>query len=174
MKEEKYGAVLIDPDKASSPGMRKAANACPYGAISFESDATDAKAGLCNMCIDRLEQGLKPVCVMSCPLRTLDFDTLENLQKKYGTNSDLEGMPSSATAKPAVVFKPVQARKPPLVLYDANKALAVNAKRPVGPALYSSPSDVTDIPAGLIAKNKLVMTAKNVAEFMYYTRDNES
>ena len=43
-KEGKYGAVLIDPEKATDPKLRVAAAACPYGAIVFESDAPDAKA----------------------------------------------------------------------------------------------------------------------------------
>jgi anaerobic dimethyl sulfoxide reductase subunit B (iron-sulfur subunit) len=128
---------------------------------------------MCNMCIDRLEQDLKPVCVMACPGRALDFDTLENLQKKYGTSRDLEGMPSSAEVKPAVVFK-AAAQKKQLVAYDVNKALAINATRPYSPPLYSSPSDVTDIPEGLITRNKLVMKAKNISELIHYTRDNES
>ncbi len=173
LKEEKYGAVLIDPLKASSPGMRKAANACPYGAIVFESDATDAKASLCTMCIDRLEQGLKPICVMSCPQRAFDFDTLDNLQAKYGTSSDLDGLPSSTEAKPAVVFKPALPKKQ-LVPYDANQALLINAKRPVGPALYNSATDVTDIPAGLISRNKPVLKTTTTKDLMHYTADNES
>jgi len=178
-KEEKYGAVLIDPEKANSPSLRKAWMACPYNAISFESDAPDAKAGMCTMCIDRLEQGLKPICVMACPLRALDFDTLENLQKKYGTLRDIEGMPSSALAKPAVVFKPMDQHKQ-IVPYDVNRALQINAKRQLnmqgkpGLDVYSAPSDVTDLPEGLIGKNKLVMKAKNVQDFMYLTTDNES
>lgn len=135
MKEEKYGAVLIDPDKASSPNMKKAWNACPYGAMTFESDAADAKASMCTMCIDRLEQGLKPVCVEACPQRALDFDTLENLQKKYGTNSDLPGMPSSAQVKPAVIFKALGDKRQ-IVPYDANRALTLMGDRSPQPTLY--------------------------------------
>jgi anaerobic dimethyl sulfoxide reductase subunit B (iron-sulfur subunit) len=65
-KEEKYGAVLIDPDKARSIDLRKANEACPYGAIQFDSDAMDATASKCTMCIDRLEQGMIPICVETC------------------------------------------------------------------------------------------------------------
>jgi anaerobic dimethyl sulfoxide reductase subunit B (iron-sulfur subunit) len=172
-KEEKYGAVLIDPEKASSPSMRKAWEACPYGVIMFDSDAPIAKASMCNMCIDRLEQGLKPVCVMSCPQIALDFDTLENLQTKYGTNRDLPDLPSSATVSPAVIFKPALPKKQ-LVSYDANAALQINAKRPKGPALYNSPSDVTDIPEGLISRNKPVLKAQSLKDALHYTTDNES
>lgn len=172
-KEEKYGAVLIDPDKAKSPSLRAAWLACPYGAITFESDAPDATAGKCNMCIDRLEQGMNPICIMVCAQRALDFDTIENLQKKHGTNQDLEGMPASTKVKPAVVFKASLPKKQ-LVPYDVNKALQINATRPVGPPFYSAASDVTEIPEGLITRNKLVIKAKNTEEFLHYTRDTES
>src|SRR3990170_881513 len=42
-KEAKYGAVLIDPAGNPSPDLRAAANACPYGAITFRSDNVDEK-----------------------------------------------------------------------------------------------------------------------------------
>ena len=105
-KEDKYGAVLIDPDKAKSIDLRKANQACPYGAIQFDSDAMDATASKCTMCIDRLEQGMMPVCVNACPFRALDFGPLDTLLTKYGTNRDLEDVPSSATTTPSVIFKP--------------------------------------------------------------------
>jgi anaerobic dimethyl sulfoxide reductase subunit B (iron-sulfur subunit) len=156
IKEPKYGAVLIDPDKATSSDLKAAWEACPYGAISFDSDSPDSTAYKCDMCIDRLEGGLLPACVLACPTRALDFGKLIDMQAKYGTNSDLEEMPSSTTVKPAVVFKPMTPKKQ-LVPYDANAALQLMAKRGSLPDLYSSPSDVTTIPAGVIARDKLDM-----------------
>ena len=70
-KEPKYGAVLIDPAQATSANLRAAWEACPYGAIVFDSDLPSAKASKCTMCIDRLEQSLQPVCVMSCMMESL-------------------------------------------------------------------------------------------------------
>ncbi len=173
-KEDKYGAVLVDPDKASSPSMRQAWQACPYGAIVFDSDAPIANASKCNMCIDRLEQGLKPICVMSCVTRALDFDTLETLQNKYGTNRDLEGLPNSAQTNPAVIFKPKVAAKKSLVTFDPNKALQINARTPTGTQFYASPSDVTGIPDGLMTRNKLVLKATSVEDLQHYTTTTES
>jgi Fe-S-cluster-containing dehydrogenase component len=85
-KEDKYGAVLIDPDKANDPNLKAAWNACPYGAITFDSDSPDSTAYKCNMCIDRLEQGKQPICVMSCPQRALDFGPLDQMTEKYGNS----------------------------------------------------------------------------------------
>jgi Fe-S-cluster-containing dehydrogenase component len=67
-KEEKYGAVLVKPDRCQ--GSRKCWQVCPYGAPQFEGDGPGKKMSKCTMCIDRLEQGLKPICVLSCSMRT--------------------------------------------------------------------------------------------------------
>ena len=170
IKEGKYGAVLIDPDKATSGSLKDAWDACPYGAISFDSDAPNSKAYKCDMCVDRLEMGKLPACVMVCPVRALDFGVLTDLQKKYGSSMDLDGMPSSAVATPAVIFKPMNAKKV-LVPYDANEALGLLAKRDPLPPLFSTPSDATDIPAGTISRDKLNMKASG-DELMLRTMDD--
>ncbi len=81
-KEEKYGAVLVDPDKCKGAG--ECFKACPYGAPQFDRDGPERKMSKCTMCIDRLEDGLKPICVLSCSLRALDFGPLDELLEKYG------------------------------------------------------------------------------------------
>jgi anaerobic dimethyl sulfoxide reductase subunit B (iron-sulfur subunit) len=105
-------------------------------------------------------------------MRALDFDTLENLTSKYGTSRDLEDMPSSATSQPAVVFKPKDVKKQ-YIPYDANKAIQLLARRDPLPPVYNSPSDVTDIPEGMVGRSKLVMKPRNVSELMQTTRNNE-
>jgi DMSO reductase iron-sulfur subunit len=81
-KEDKYGAVLVDTTKCK--GERKCWEACPSGAPQFEGDDPGLKMSKCTMCIDRLEQGLKPICVLSCSLRALEFGPIEELNEKYG------------------------------------------------------------------------------------------
>jgi len=169
-KEGDFGAVLID--SAACKGTRQCFVACPYGAPTFASDTPGEKANMCHMCIDRLEQGVKPICVLACGMRALDFDTMDNLHKKYGTNADLLGMPSSKDTTPSVVYKPHPPHKQ-LVPYDVNRALTINAKRSGSPDLYSSPTDVTNIPAGMISKSKLVIKANNAADFMHYTANSD-
>ncbi len=105
-KEPKYGAVLLDPNRAVGPNVRAAWEACPYGSIAFDGDGADATAYKCNMCVDRLENNQLPACITACPNRALDFGLLTDLQKQYGTNQQLDGMPSAQETNPSVVFKP--------------------------------------------------------------------
>lgn len=90
-KEEKYGAVLVDPEKCT--GARKCWQACPYGAPQFAGNEPGLKMSKCTMCIDRLEEGLKPLCVLSCSMRALEFGPLDELMKKYSNLRRLEDIP---------------------------------------------------------------------------------
>ena len=84
-KEEKYGAVLVDREKCQ--GSRRCWEACPYGAPQFEGDQPGAKMTKCTMCIDRLEKGLKPICVLSCSMRALEFGPLNDMIQSYGNRN---------------------------------------------------------------------------------------
>ncbi len=172
IKEPSYGAVLVDPALANSPNLKAAWVACPYGAIAFDSDAPDSNAVKCTMCVDRLQQGLFPACVTACTTRALDFDTMDNLKLKYGTNQQLTDMPSPST-KPSIVFKPLTPRKA-LVPYDAAAALTLLGSRPSPmPPVFTDPSTVTSVPAG-VTRDHPVFHAKSSAEFMVITSDDTS
>ncbi|HUL30340.1 MAG TPA: 4Fe-4S dicluster domain-containing protein [Thermodesulfobacteriota bacterium] len=169
-KEEKYGAVLVDNEKCD--GCRRCYDACPYGSLVFENDELGVKAEKCTMCIDRLDQGLKPVCVLSCSCRALDFDLLSHLAMRYGNKRDLEDMPESHIAKPAVIFKP-HAAKRQLVTYNAERGLELMMKRDPLPAVYTSTSEIKEIPKGMIGRDKLVLKHGSGDDLMCYTRSDE-
>ena len=169
-KEEKYGAVLVDSAKCD--GCRLCYDACPYGSLVFETDELGTKAQKCTMCIDRLDQGLKPICVLSCSCRALDFDLLGSLTMKYGETRDLEDMPESHITKPAVLFKP-HAAKRKLVTYDTERALELLMKRDPLPAIYMSTAEVKKIPRGMVGRGELVIKHGSVADLMYHTRNDE-
>jgi len=178
-KEPKFGAVLIDPAKAKtqSQDLRKANDACPYGAIVFDSDATDATAGKCTMCVDRLSQGLLPVCVASCGTQAFEFGPLADLQQKFGTLKQLPGMPDPSISQPAAIFKAQMPRKQ-IVPYDANRALQLWQQRgPTAtsstPLVFQSASDVTNPQTDRVLKNKLVFHYENNAQLIYYTTQDE-
>jgi len=174
-KEEKYGAVLVAPDKCE--GTRKCWKACPYGAPQYEGDEPGIKMSKCNMCIDRLEQGLKPICVLSCSMRALEFAPLGELERRYGNLKRVEDMPKDSITKPAVVFKPADPKKQ-VIPWDSNRALELWQKRqphngePL-PDIFTEISDVTQAPEAIVGRNRLVLKARNTKELMYYTTDNE-
>ena len=172
-KEGKYGAVLIDPNVCV--GARSCFAACPYGAPTFASDAQGEQANMCHMCVDRLETGLQPICVMSCSQRALDFDTLANLQKKYpNALKTLPEAPDPTITTPSVLYKALTPHVVgKLVPYDVPTTLSLAQKRgslnPDGTAaadLFTATTDVTTIPAGLILRNKLVLKPANAQELM--------
>jgi len=147
-KEEKYGAVLVDPDKCE--GTRKCWKACPYGAPQYEGDEPGIKMSKCNMCIDRLEQELKPICVLSCSMRALEFAPISELERRYGNLRRIEDIPKESITKPAVVFKPTDPKKQ-VVPWDSNRALELWQKRqphngePL-PGIFTEISNVTQAP----------------------------
>jgi len=169
-KEEQYGAVLIDGEKCI--GCRSCYDVCPYGAPVFETDEADVKAQKCDMCIDRLETGGRPVCVLACPNRALDFGPWSTMTAKYGDRKELEDMPGAGVTKPAVVFKP-HAAKRQIIPYDSKKALELLMKREPLPPVFASPADVTEIPEGMIARDGLVIKHQSAEELMRRTRSDE-
>jgi len=169
-KEDKYGAVLVDSDKCD--GCRLCYDACPYGAILFESDEPTARARKCTLCFERLEKGEKPVCVLSCPLRALDFGPLDELMNAYGAARDLEDLPDSRITRPAVVFNALR-EKQKIVPYDSEKALHLFMMRDPLPQVFNSPSDMTELPDGLVGRGKLVMKHSSAEDLLKWTRNDE-
>ncbi len=173
MKEPNYGAVLIDPDKATTANLKAAWDACPYGAILFDSDAPDSTASKCTMCIDRLSQNKLPACVEVCPMRALDFGPLTDLQAKYGTAMTLPGLPDGKEVKPAVVFK-VKPDKRQVVPYDASRALQLLGQRRSGlPNVYDTASDVASDLPGRIAKTSPLLKPESTSKLMAATMNDE-
>lgn len=174
-KEEKYGAVLVSPEKCT--GERKCWTACPYGVPQFKGDSPGLKMSKCDMCIDRLEKGDKPICVLSCSLRALEFGPIDELKTRFGHLSRLEEMPSDSITRPAVVFKPAEPKKQ-IVSYDPQKALKLWKKRHPDsavdlPDVFKNPAEVMSASEDVVARNRLVLKAKTVEEQNIYTMDDE-
>ena len=159
-KEEKYGAVLVDEDRCQ--GDRKCWQACPYGALQYESDAPGAKVQKCTMCYDRLERGELPSCVLACPARALDFGPIDELEAKYGELKQLTNMPDPDVAHPAVVFTP-QIERREVVPYDAERAVELMKYRAdnLPPVFTDSASAMSRDGIGC---PELVMKSANVAD----------
>lgn len=88
-KEDEFGAVLVDSEKCIGCGACRAA--CPWHVPEYFEDLSRTKIGeerhpkmtKCDMCIDRLRDGLKTACVASCPGRALECGPIEELRRQH-------------------------------------------------------------------------------------------
>ncbi|MFH2040873.1 MAG: 4Fe-4S dicluster domain-containing protein [Chloroflexota bacterium] len=77
------GPVLYDPDKCI--GCRYCMNACPFGVPHFDYDKgliEGAFIDKCTMCPQRIDVGLAPACVATCPTDALEFGERADLITK--------------------------------------------------------------------------------------------
>ncbi|MCL6571399.1 MAG: dimethylsulfoxide reductase subunit B [Bacillus sp. (in: Bacteria)] len=101
-KSKKNGVVTIDQEVCQ--GAQLCVKACPYGAPQYNKKVF--KADKCDFCTDLLEKGEDPVCVSTCPMRAIEFGPIDELRKKYGSVSQIKGMPSSTLTHPNLVISP--------------------------------------------------------------------
>ena len=101
-KREEDGLVLVNEDLCI--GCKSCAMACPYGAPQY--DERKGHMTKCDGCIERTTQGMKPVCVDSCPLRALDWGPIDELRAKHGTVAGVAPLPSASYTHPNIVIQP--------------------------------------------------------------------
>ena len=68
---------IVDIDSTLCIGCRRCEAACPYGAPQFDVEENIVKK--CNMCVDEIEAGRKPYCVMACMMRVLDIGPIDKV-----------------------------------------------------------------------------------------------
>jgi formate dehydrogenase iron-sulfur subunit len=76
------GPVIYDPKKCI--GCRYCMNACPFGVPHFDYDKgliAGAFIDKCSMCTQRIDVGLEPACVATCPTGALMFGERDELLK---------------------------------------------------------------------------------------------
>ena len=77
---------VVDIDSTLCIGCRKCEAACPFGAPQYIPELNIVSK--CNMCIDELEAGRKPYCVMACMMRVLDIGPIDQIDKgEYETTA---------------------------------------------------------------------------------------
>ena len=109
-KDAKTELVVVDPEKCIGCGY--CAMACPYGVPVVDREVGHSVK--CNGCIDRVQQGKKPICVEACPLRALDFDEIGALRAKYKGVQQIAPMPDASITHPHIIIKPSPAAAAPL------------------------------------------------------------
>ncbi len=101
-KFAEYGAVLQDPDICFGCGY--CTWVCPYNAPQL--DPVKGQVEKCNMCVDRLEVGLKPACVSACLAGALDFGVTETTpENRNQLNTRIPGFPDPEITHPNIRFQ---------------------------------------------------------------------
>ena len=81
---------------------------CPYNAPQLDPMAGQVEK--CNMCVDRLEVGLKPACVSACVGNALDFGVVENVpERREAADTRIPGFPDPNITKPNIRFQHLKA-----------------------------------------------------------------
>lgn len=75
-KRKKDG--IVDIDSTLCIGCRRCEATCPYGAPQY--DPEDGLVKKCNLCVDEIDAGRKPYCVMGCMMRVLDIGDIAQLR----------------------------------------------------------------------------------------------
>ncbi len=102
-KRESDGIVYADRDECLADcGLCK--EACPYDAPRFDEES-DATIELCDFCVERIDEGKKPICVEACPMRALDCGPREEMESEYGEKKDARGFSYVEENRPSIVFK---------------------------------------------------------------------
>ncbi|MFQ5780186.1 MAG: DmsC/YnfH family molybdoenzyme membrane anchor subunit [Nitrospiria bacterium] len=97
-----YGAVLQDPDICFGCGY--CTWVCPYNAPQL--DPVKGQVEKCNMCVDRLEVGLKPACVTACLGNALEFGVIEEIPAgRQEAALKIPGFPDPAISRPNIRFQ---------------------------------------------------------------------
>ncbi len=104
-KFAEYGAVLQDPDICFGCGY--CTWVCPYNAPQLDTRA--GHVSKCNMCVDRLEVGLKPACAAACLGGALDFGVIETTpENRHQLETRIPGFPTPEITHPNIRFQQVR------------------------------------------------------------------
>ena len=142
-KHPEYGAVLQDPDICFGCGY--CTWVCPYNAPQL--DPVEGHVQKCNMCVDRLEAGLKPACVSACVGNALDFGVIEIMpENREQAKTVIPGFPDPNITKPNIRFQ--QTKTLPLE-FTRTDSTPVKYHRGNGTGVYAAAFDEKDGYAGV-------------------------
>ena len=68
------GPVVLDQERCD--GCQACMEVCPYDAIRYNGQKE--KAEKCNLCVDRIDKGLDPFCVICCEGQAMHFGDLDD------------------------------------------------------------------------------------------------
>ncbi|MFC1995575.1 4Fe-4S dicluster domain-containing protein [Chloroflexota bacterium] len=73
------GIVLVDAELCIGKTCSKCVEACRIGVMQINPEKD--KAEKCNMCVDRIDAGLQPACVVACPSKCMHFGEMNDFRQ---------------------------------------------------------------------------------------------
>ena len=89
MYKNEDGVVLHDDDMCI--GCQTCVKTCPYGVPKYLEEKNIT--GKCDTCIAIRKEGGLPQCVAACPMRALDFGTVEEILERHPDAVAMDTMP---------------------------------------------------------------------------------
>lgn len=118
VKYQDTGAVIVDSDICF--GCQYCTWVCPYEAPAFNPETGSVTK--CNMCVDRLDAGLQPMCVDACLGHALEFGAIDKYERDNpAALTHIAGFPDPSISKPNVRFD--QRRSLPTTMKRADTEL---------------------------------------------------
>ena len=74
------GIVLVKEELCI--GCKDCIDACPLGVMQFDEEKGIAQK--CDLCVERIDQGLSPACVNACPAYCIYFGDVNEITDKIG------------------------------------------------------------------------------------------
>jgi anaerobic dimethyl sulfoxide reductase subunit B (iron-sulfur subunit) len=100
-KRAEDGIVVHDPERCI--GCQYCTWACPYAAPQYDAGAGKVKK--CDLCVERIEAGMDPVCVQACLLRAIEVGRLEDIAARPGATIAIRNLPSPETSRPTTRYR---------------------------------------------------------------------
>lgn len=139
LQDERTGAVLFT-EKTKREDYETIRDACPYDIPRQDPDT--GILSKCDMCYDRVINGLKPACVQVCPTGTMNFGELE----------DMYALAEERLAE-------VQKRNPNAMLVDPDDVSVIYLAE-VDPASYHKAMMAEARPKGMSRKSFLAQSLR--------------
>lgn len=93
----------VQHDSSKCIGCQYCVNACPYSVPVYDEEISQAVK--CDACIELRNNGEQPACVAACPMRALEFGSIDDLEKSHpDAVRTIAILPESSATSPCTII----------------------------------------------------------------------